>query len=84
MFEFITTAVICYFFVSWLTGKLAKRPDAAFRGASFGCGLFLAVGMTATGIYMWNKPELRDGFTLYFFLWAVLGVVLMVKGVRGR
>lgn len=84
MFEFITTAVICYFFVSWLTEKLAKRPDAAFRGASFGCGLFLAVGMTATGICMWAKPELRDGFTLMFFAWAVLGVLLTVKGVRGR
>ncbi len=84
MFEFIATAIIFYFFGSWLMGKLAKRPDAAFRCASFGCGLFLAVDMTVTGIVMWNTPGLRDGFTVYFFLWSVLGVVLMVKGVRGR
>jgi hypothetical protein len=84
MFEFVATAVVCYFFGSWLTAKLAKRPDAAFRGASFGCGLLLAVGMTATGICMWAKPGLRDGFTLYFFLWAVLGVVLIVEGIGGR
>ncbi len=32
---------------------------------------------------MWAKPGLRDGFTLMFFIWAVLGVVLMVKGVGG-
>jgi hypothetical protein len=87
MFEFIATAAICYFFGSWLMGKLAKRPDAAFRafrGTSFGCGFFLVAGMTATGVYMWKKPELRDGFTLYFFLWAVLGIVLMVKAAKGR
>lgn len=34
-------------------------------------------------ICMWAKPGLRDGFTLMFFIWAVLGVVLMVKGVGG-
>ncbi len=84
MFEFIVTAVICYCFGSWLMGKLAMRPDAAFQGASFGCGLFLVVSMTVTGIVMWNTPGLQDGFTMYFFLWAVLGVVLLVKGVRGR
>lgn len=33
--------------------KAVKRPNAAFRGASAGCGLFLAVSMTVTGIYMW-------------------------------
>ena len=84
MFEFIAAAVICYFFVTWLMQKLAKRPDVAFRGASVGCGLFLVVSMTVTGIVMWNTPGLQDGFIVYFFLWAVLGVVLMVKGVRGR
>ncbi|MCW5550871.1 MAG: hypothetical protein KIS67_01765 [Verrucomicrobiae bacterium] len=84
MFEFIATAIICYFFGSWLMQKLAKRPDAAFRGASFGCGVFLVVSMTVTGIVMWNTPGLRDGFTVYFFLWAMLGVVLMVKGIKGR
>jgi hypothetical protein len=84
VFEFITVALLVYVVVSWLTEKAAKRPDAAFRGASVGCGLFLAVSMTVTGICMSAEPELRDGFTLLFFGWAVLGVVLIVKGVRGH
>lgn len=82
MLEFITIALLLYAGGSWLVEKAAKRPDAAFRGASFGCGLFLAVGMTATGICMWAKPELRDGFTLMFFAWAALGVMLMVKAAK--
>jgi len=49
-----------------------------------GCGLFLAVFMTITGICMWAEPKLRDGFTLMFFLWAGFGVVLMVKAMKGR
>lgn len=84
MFEFIATAVICYFFGSWLMGKLAKRPDAAFRGASVGCGLFLVVSMTVRGIVMGNTPGLQNGFIVHFFLWAVLDVVLMARAVRGR
>ena len=84
MLEFITIALLLYAGGSWLVEKASKRPDAAFRGASVGCGLFLAVSMTVTGICMWAEPELRDGFTLMFFIWAVLGVVLIVKGVRGH
>ena len=84
MLEFITIALLLYAGGSWLVEKAAKRPDAAFRGASVGCGLLFAVSMTVTGICMWAKPDLRDGFTLMFFLWAALGVVLVVKGVRGR
>ena len=30
------------------------------------------------------KPELRDDFTLMFFLWAAYGVVIMVKALQGR
>ena len=84
MLEIITIALLLYAAGGWLVEKGAKRPDAAFRGASVGCGLFLVVSMTATGLVMWAESELRDGFTLYFFIWAALGVVLIVKGVRGH
>jgi hypothetical protein len=84
VFEFITVALLLYAAGGWLMEKAAKRPDTTFRGASAGCGLFLAVSMTIGGICFVSEPELDAGMGIYFFLWAVLGVVLIVKGVRGR
>ena len=84
MLEIVVFILLFLTAVEWLLGKLSKRPDGGFRGVSMGCGLFLVVGMTATGICMWAEPELRDGFTLMFFLWAGFGVVLMVKAGKER
>jgi len=82
VFEFITIALLLYAAGSWLVEKAAKRPDAAFRGASAGCGLFLALSMTIGGICFLSEPELDAGMGIYFFLWAVLGVVLIVKAMK--
>lgn len=84
MLEFITIAFLLYAAGSWLVEKAAKRPDTAFRGASAGCGLSLAVSMTIGGICFLMQPELDAGMGIYFFIWAVLGVVLMVKAVKDR
>jgi hypothetical protein len=82
--EFIVYILVVWIVVGWIRQKLNLSVEDTFDCASVGCGLFLVVGMTATGIVMWDTPGLERGFTLYFFLWAALGVVLMVKGVRGR
>ena len=72
--EFIALILVVWIVVGWIRRKLNLSVEATFDCASVGCGLFLVVGMSATGIYMWAKPELRDGFTLYFFILAALGV----------
>jgi hypothetical protein len=80
----IMLIIVVWIVLSWIRQKLNLSAEATFDCASVGCGSFLAVGMTATGLAIWAKPELRDGFTLNFFVGAVLGVVLIVKGIRGH
>ena len=66
----------------WLLGKMSKHPDASFRAMSMGCGLFLAVGMTIGGIYMLGLRESDFGDAVMYFIWAGLGVVLIVKAAK--
>ena len=68
--------------VEWLFGRLTKCSKAGLRALAIGFGLLMAVGMTIGGVYNWSHPELRDGFTLGFFLWAAFGVVIVVKAAK--
>lgn len=78
---------VILFFVAagdWLLGKMSKRPDESFRAVSLGCGLILAVGMTIGGIYMLGLRESDFGDAVMYFVWAGLGVALIVKTMKER
>ena len=66
----------------WLLRKMAKRPDESFRAVSMGCGLFLAVSMTIGGFYMLGLRESDFTDALGYFMWAGVGVVIMVKAME--
>ena len=82
MLQFIAVILCLNAVGGWLLEKMAKRPDTSFRAMSMGCGLFLAVGMTIGGIYMLGLRESDFGDALMYFIWAGLGVVLMVKAAK--
>jgi uncharacterized membrane protein len=78
---FILTAIAA---IEWFAGKMSKRPEASFRAASMGCGLFLAVGMTAMFIQAVTDPREEFMAALVILPWIALGVMLMVKAYKGR
>lgn len=84
MLQLLGAILFLYFAGGWLLEKMSKRPDESFRALSMGCGLFLAVGMTIGGIYMLGLRESDFGDALMYFVWAGLGVALMVKTVKER
>jgi hypothetical protein len=55
----------------------------SFRLITLVVGLFLAVGMTVGGINQMMEPEGDSDMGWLFFLWAGLGVWLLVKAVKG-
>jgi len=81
--ETVIFILLAGFIVKGLFTALARRPGSE-RVLMGGCGLFLAVYMTITGICMLAEPELDSGFGLTFFLWAGSGVVILVTAVKGR
>ena len=82
MLEFLGLFLLLMAGAEWLVKALSKRPDASFRVGAMGCGLLLVVGMTAGGISMLSDPRPDTGEAVLFFVWAVAGVVLMVKARR--
>ena len=58
--EIIIIVLLVVTGIEGLVTFLAKHPGSG-RLMVGGCGLFLAVFMTVTGVIMWAEPELRDG-----------------------
>jgi hypothetical protein len=83
MLEVIGFIILLLTVSEWLFGKLAQWPEASFRLITLVVGLFLAVGMTVGGINLLMEPEADSGMGWLFFLWAGLGVWLVVKAVKG-
>ena len=81
MLEIIIFALLVVTAVEGLVTLLAGHPGCG-RLLVSGCGLFLAVFMTITGVSMWAEPELSHGMALLFFLWPVFGVWLMAKAAK--
>jgi len=83
MLEAIGFIVLLLTVGEWLCGKLAQWPEMSFRLITLVVGLFLAVGMTVGGINQMMEPEGDSDMGWLFFLWAELGVWLLVKAVKG-
>jgi hypothetical protein len=84
MLEIVVFILMILTAVEWLVSRMAKRPDSSFKGASMGCGLFLAVGMTAMFIQAVTDPRQELMAALVILPWIALGVMLMVKAYKGR
>ena len=82
MLEIIAIILLFYAVGSWLMGKLAKRPDGGCRGITMGCGLFLAVFMTAMFIKAVSDPTVEFMAALVIVPWIALGVILIAKAVK--
>ena len=83
MLEVIGFIILLLTLGEWLFGKLAQWPEVSFRLITLVVGLFLAVGTTVGGIEMLTGPEADSDMGWLFFLWAGLGVWLVVKAVKG-
>ena len=83
MLEVIGFIILLLTLGDWLFGKLAQWPEVSFRLITLVVGLFLAVGTTVGGIEMLTGPEADSDMGWLFFLWAGLGVWLVVKAVKG-
>ena len=84
MLEIVVFILMFLTAVEWLTGKLAKRPDAGCRGITMGCGLFLAVFMTVMFIQAVTDPKEEFMAALVIVPWIALGILLMVKAGKER
>ncbi len=84
MLEIIAIILLFYAVGSWLVGKLAKRPDGGCRGITMGCGLFLAVFMTAMFIKAVSDPTVEFMAALVIVPWIALGVILIAKASKDR
>jgi hypothetical protein len=80
--ESIVFVLLFYAAASWLTGKLAKRPDGGCRGITFGCGLSLAVGMTVMFIQAVSDPNVEFMAALVIVPWIALGIILIAQAVK--
>ena len=84
MLEIVVFILLFLTAASWLMGKMSKRPEASFRAASMGCGLFLAVGMTVMFIQAVTDPKEELLSALVIVPWIAIGVMLVVKAIKNR
>jgi len=61
---------------------MAKRPDGEFKVLALGVGLFLTISMTIGGIYFLTETDPDIGESILFFIWAGLGVLILVKAAK--
>jgi hypothetical protein len=84
MLEIVVFILLFLTAASWLMGKVAKRPEASFRAASMGCGLFLAVGMTVMFIQAVTDPKEELLSSVVILPWIAIGIMLIVKAIKNR
>ena len=84
MLEIVAFILIAIAAIEWFAGKMSKRPEASFRAASMGCGLFLAVGMTVMFIQAVTNPKEEFLSSLVILPWIAIGIMLVVKAIKNR